>query len=92
MEHSLKRLINTEARTILCPRCEQEQPMRDFAPLGMSPLYAEMLTPIYRCKQCNHLFAPRAEALLISASGNGAAHDNAANGVAHDSESQLTDR
>jgi hypothetical protein len=66
MEHRVRRLVDTEARTILCPRCEQEQPMRDFAPLGMSPLYAEMLTPIYRCKQCNHLFAPRPEPFLLA--------------------------
>lgn len=71
MEHRVRRLVDTEARTILCPRCEQEQPMRDFAPLGMSPLYAEMLTPIYRCKQCNHLFAPRPEPLFFAKPQNG---------------------
>jgi hypothetical protein len=64
----------------MCPRCEEEQPMRDFATLGMSPLYAEMLTPIFRCKQCNHLFAPRAQhqtavtAGLVSPNGNGGSH------------------
>jgi hypothetical protein len=52
-------LVNTDRRTIVCPRCEEEQPMRNFATLGMSPIYAAMLNPIYRCKQCNHLFAPR---------------------------------
>jgi rubredoxin len=52
-------LIDDENRTITCPRCEQQQPMRDFATLGMSPRYAPLLDPIYRCKQCNHLFAPR---------------------------------
>ena len=76
MEHSPRQLIDTERRTILCPRCEEEQPMRDFATLGMSPLYAEMLTPIFRCKQCNHLFAPRQQAVqvvgsAISSNGNG---------------------
>jgi hypothetical protein len=61
MDQDSRYLLNTERRTILCPRCEQEQPIRDFATLGMSPLYAELLTPIFRCKQCNHLFAPRQE-------------------------------
>jgi hypothetical protein len=70
-------LISTERRTILCPRCEEEQPMRDFATLGMSPLYAQLLTPIFRCKLCNHLFAPRAwtsadlSASLSHSHGNG---------------------
>lgn len=59
MEQTPRQLINTEKRTILCPRCEEEQPMRDFATLGMSPLYSDLLTPIFRCKLCNHLFAPR---------------------------------
>ena len=58
MQTGPRNLINTDARTILCPRCEEEQPMRDFATLGMSPLYSEMLIPIFRCKLCNHLFAP----------------------------------
>ncbi len=52
-------LMNLEARTMLCPRCEREQSMRDFVMLGMSPLYQSMLTPIYRCGSCSHLFAPR---------------------------------
>ncbi len=69
MEHSPRELIDTERRTILCPRCEEEQPMRDFATLGMSPLYAEMLTPIFRCKQCNHLFAPRQQAVPVMSNG-----------------------
>lgn len=60
-------LINTEKRTIVCPRCEEEQPMRNFATLGMSPLYSNLLSPIYRCKQCNHLFAPRMLNLAASA-------------------------
>ena len=54
-------LVDDETRTIICPRCEEQQPMRDFATLGMSPRYASALSPIYRCKQCNHLFAPRVE-------------------------------
>jgi len=73
-------LVNTERRTIMCPRCEEEQPMRDFATLGMSPLYAEMLSPIFRCKQCNHLFAPRSNSIsamaagLMSPNGNGSSN------------------
>jgi len=54
-------LFDETARTIICPRCEESQPMRDFATLGMSPRYALALAPIYRCKQCNHLFAPRVQ-------------------------------
>ena len=57
-------LVDDEARTITCPRCEQAQPMRDFATLGMSPRYAWLLSPIYRCKQCNHLFAPRVQQMV----------------------------
>jgi hypothetical protein len=71
MEQTPHSLINTEQRTILCPRCEEEQPMRDFATLGMSPLYAEMLTPIFRCKLCNHLFAPRPQSSLSLAASLG---------------------
>jgi hypothetical protein len=41
--------------------------MRDFATLGMSPRYAQLLDPIYRCKQCNHLFAPRQQMSAASA-------------------------
>ena len=77
MDYGRRTLINTEARAILCPRCEQEQPMRDFATLGMSPLYAEMLIPIFRCKLCNHLFAPRPAATPMVAVGL-----NGANGAA----------
>jgi hypothetical protein len=80
MDQSQRHLINTEQRTILCPRCEEEQPMRDFATLGMSPLYAEMLTPIFRCKLCNHLFAPRSETLSGATSRPGL---TTANGVTH---------
>ncbi len=77
MENDPPRLIDTDRRTILCPRCEQEQPMRDFATLGMSPLYAELLIPIFRCKLCNHLFAPRPQpgaTLSLSGSANGIGH------------------
>lgn len=52
-------LIDEREKRIICPRCEEAQPMRDFSTLGMSPRYAWLLAPIYRCKQCNHLFAPR---------------------------------
>ena len=51
--------MNVETRTMLCPRCEREQPMRNFSMLGMSPFYARLLSPIYRCGECSHLFAPR---------------------------------
>jgi hypothetical protein len=61
MEHP-RQLIDTQRRMILCPRCELEQPMRDYAILGMSPLYAELLAQVYRCKLCDHLFAPRGTA------------------------------
>jgi C4-type Zn-finger protein len=53
-------IVNLEARTMTCPRCEREQPMRDFTMLGMSPFYAALLTPIFRCGACSHLFAPKA--------------------------------
>ncbi|MGE3269873.1 MAG: hypothetical protein AB7P40_14065 [Chloroflexota bacterium] len=52
-------LVNMHARTMVCPRCERDQPMRDFAMLGMSPFYASQLVPIYRCGSCSHLFALR---------------------------------
>ena len=52
-------LVNIQSRTMTCPRCEREQPMRDFVMLGMSPFYASQLVPIYRCGGCSHLFAPR---------------------------------
>ena len=71
MEQRPRRLIDTERRTILCPRCEEEQPMRDFATLGMSPLYADLLTPIFRCKKCSHLFAPRTDGSPVTAALNG---------------------
>jgi hypothetical protein len=33
--------------------------MGDFGVLGMNPLYTTVLVTIFRCKLCNHLFAPR---------------------------------
>ena len=66
-----RRLVDTARRTILCPRCEEEQPMRDFATLGMSPLYVDLLIPIFRCKKCSHLFAPRPESGVASSHSNG---------------------
>ncbi|MCC6175043.1 MAG: hypothetical protein IT305_07045 [Chloroflexi bacterium] len=59
MDHRTPTLVNVDARTMTCPRCEREQPMRDFVMLGMSPFYASQLMPIYRCCSCSHLFAPR---------------------------------
>ena len=76
MEQGLRGLIDTDRRTIRCPRCEEDQPMRDFATLGMSPLYAELLSPIFRCKQCNHLFAPRTPPTPVPAPANGDAHSS----------------
>ncbi len=67
MQSREHKLVDPEKRTILCPRCEEEQPMRDFATLGMCPLYSSMLSPIYRCKRCNHLFAPRSAGVLATA-------------------------
>lgn len=52
-------LVDDEKRTILCPRCEEEQPRKDLATLGMVPFYTDLLVPIYRCKHCGHLFAPK---------------------------------
>ncbi|HYU20835.1 MAG TPA: hypothetical protein VEQ11_19280 [Chloroflexota bacterium] len=60
MEPEPLHLVNAETRTMTCPRCEREQPMKNFAMLGMSPFYAKVLTPIYRCGECSHLFAPKA--------------------------------
>jgi hypothetical protein len=76
MDQLYRQLIDTERRTIMCPRCEEEQPMRDFATLGMSPLYAEVLTPIFRCKLCNHLFAPKATAMPVLATSGTTIHTN----------------
>ena len=56
-------LVNVNSRTMTCPRCEREQPMRDFVMLGMSPFYASQLVPIYRCGGCSHLFALRPDVL-----------------------------
>jgi len=59
MQQSIPVLVNVQSRTMTCPRCEREQPMRDFVMLGMSPFYASQLVPIYRCGTCSHLFALR---------------------------------
>jgi hypothetical protein len=40
-------LATVETRTMICPRCEREQPMRDLVKPGTSPLYAPRLMPIY---------------------------------------------
>ncbi len=61
MEPQPRRLVNPDSHTIFCPRCEREQPMKNFGMLGMSPVYASLLAPIYRCGQCSHLFAPRCD-------------------------------
>ena len=63
MEKTMPVLVNVESRTMTCPRCEREQPMRDFVMLGMSPFYASQLVPIYRCGGCSHLFALKPGAL-----------------------------
>ena len=59
MEQSTPVLVNMQSRTMTCPRCEREQPMRDFVMLGMRPFYASQLVPTYRCGGCSHLFALR---------------------------------
>jgi hypothetical protein len=59
MEQTTPVLVNVQSRTMTCPRCEREQPMRDFVMLGMSPFYVSQLVPIYRCSGCSHLFALR---------------------------------
>ena len=59
MQQSTPVLVNMQSRTMTCPRCEREQPMRNYGMLGMSPFYAQLLAPIYRCGECSHLFAPR---------------------------------
>jgi hypothetical protein len=58
MQTQLK-LVDENTRTMTCPRCEEEQPLRDYVTLGMSPRYAPQLSPIYRCRKCHHLFAIR---------------------------------
>ena len=63
MEQATHTLINVNSRTLTCPRCEREQPMRDYVILGMSPFYASQLVPIYRCGGCSHRFALRPGAL-----------------------------
>lgn len=52
-------LLDEAERTLLCPRCEENQPLREYVTLGMSPRYAQQLAPIYRCRKCQHLFAIR---------------------------------
>ena len=59
MQQAAPTLVNVQTRTMTCPRCEREQPMRDFVMVGMSPFYASQLVPIYRCGGCSHLFALR---------------------------------
>ena len=63
MEQATPLLVNVSSRTITCPRCEREQPMREYVMLGMSPFYASQLVPIYRCGGCTHLFALRPDAV-----------------------------
>jgi hypothetical protein len=59
MERTTSVLVNVQSRTMICLRCEREQPMRDFVMPGMSPFYASQLVPIYRRGGCSHLFALR---------------------------------
>jgi hypothetical protein len=66
MEKTVPVLVNIDTRTMTCPRCEREQPMRDFVMLGMSPFWVSQLVPIYRCGGCSHLFAPRPGALEVA--------------------------
>ena len=35
MEQSTPVLVNVQSRTMICPRCEREQPMRDFVKLTL---------------------------------------------------------
>lgn len=57
MQQSSQPLYNSQDNTLVCPHCEEEQPIRDFVTLGMSPRYASQLAPVYRCRKCHHLFA-----------------------------------
>jgi hypothetical protein len=52
-------LVTVETRTMICPRCEREQPMRDVVRPGTSPLYAPPLVPTYRCDGGGHHIALR---------------------------------
>ncbi len=58
-------LVDEQQRTIVCPRCEECRPMNDYAVLGMNPRYAYVLSPIFRCRQCSHLFAPRVPSAVV---------------------------
>ncbi len=51
--------VNEATCTLRCPRCQRVQPVHDFAMLGMSPLHASQLVPVYRCGSCSHTFALR---------------------------------
>lgn len=52
-------LMDETVNTLVCPRCEERQPLGDFVTLGISPHYARQLSPIFRCRKCHHLFALR---------------------------------
>lgn len=58
-------LVDERSGTITCPRCEERRPIKDYAVLGMNPRYAYALSPIFRCRQCCHLFAPRLPAQIL---------------------------
>ncbi|MBI3965570.1 MAG: hypothetical protein HY329_08045 [Chloroflexi bacterium] len=55
----LETLVDERRGTITCPRCERTQPRQDYITLGRSQRYQWQLNPIFRCRQCHHLFAPR---------------------------------
>jgi len=51
-------LVDSDSRTIMCPRCEKVQSEKDFSRLGMNPRFTEYLATINKCPLCGHLFAP----------------------------------
>jgi hypothetical protein len=50
-------LVNVKTHTIVCLRCQHEQPMDKFETLDTSPLHTTKQAPIYRSSSCSHLLA-----------------------------------
>ena len=48
-----------------CPRCKQQHDVLRYVPMRMIEEFASETTPIYKCPNCNWIFAPSIDEEVI---------------------------
>lgn len=46
-----------KGRHLTCPGCEEPQDVLTYTPFELSEKYADQVIPVYRCRECGHVFA-----------------------------------